>query len=68
MVKKVVAIGGDGIGPLVVNATVWLLNQMKIPNLEITPMPAGESAIETHGAAFPPETKEAFENCDAIYQ
>ena len=66
MVKKVVAIGGDGIGPLVVDATVWLLNQMKIPNLEITPMPAGESAIETHGAPFPDETKEAFNNCDAI--
>ncbi|MHA1376862.1 MAG: isocitrate/isopropylmalate family dehydrogenase [Candidatus Helarchaeota archaeon] len=66
MVKKVIAIGGDGIGPLVVDATVWLLNQMKLPNLEIKSMPAGESAIETHGSAFPPETREAFDNCDAI--
>ena len=66
MVKKVVALGGDGIGPLVVDATVWLLNEMKISNLEIISMPVGESAIETHGTAFPPETKQAAQNCDAI--
>ncbi len=66
MVKKVIAIGGDGIGNLVVPATVWLLKEMKLPNIEITPMPAGESAIETHGTAFPPETKQAMGECDAI--
>ncbi|NVM02532.1 MAG: isocitrate/isopropylmalate dehydrogenase family protein [Candidatus Helarchaeota archaeon] len=66
MAKKVIALGGDGIGPLVVDATVWLLKEMKIPNLEIKPMPVGESAIETHGEAFPPETKQAVQNCDAI--
>lgn len=66
MVKKVVSLGGDGIGPLVVDATVWLLNEMHVPDLEITPMPCGESAVATHGSTFPPETKEALDNCDAI--
>ncbi|MHA1695279.1 MAG: isocitrate/isopropylmalate family dehydrogenase [Candidatus Helarchaeota archaeon] len=64
--KTVVAIGGDGIGPLVVNGTVHVLKGMKIPGLTIKEMPAGESAIKTHGSAFPPETKEAIDKCDAI--
>ncbi|MHA1269165.1 MAG: isocitrate/isopropylmalate family dehydrogenase [Candidatus Helarchaeota archaeon] len=64
--KIVVAIGGDGIGPLVVDATVYVLKGMNIPGLVIREMPAGESAIATHGAAFPPETKEAIDSCDAI--
>ncbi|MHA1231238.1 MAG: isocitrate/isopropylmalate family dehydrogenase [Candidatus Helarchaeota archaeon] len=64
--KTVVAIGGDGIGPLVVDATVYVLKGMNIPGLKIKEMPAGESAIKTHGTAFPPETKEAIDNCDAI--
>lgn len=64
--KTIVAIGGDGIGPLVVDATVHVLKGMNLPGLTIKEMPAGESAIETHGAAFPEETKEAMDNCDAI--
>ncbi|NVM30108.1 MAG: isocitrate/isopropylmalate dehydrogenase family protein [Candidatus Helarchaeota archaeon] len=64
--KVVTTIGGDGIGPLVVDGTVLVLEGMKIPGLEIRKMPAGESAIETHGAAFPPETRESIDNCDAI--
>ncbi|MFX1385269.1 MAG: isocitrate/isopropylmalate family dehydrogenase, partial [Promethearchaeota archaeon] len=51
--KIVVALGGDGIGPEVVNATVLILKGMKIKGLEIKSMPCGESAIETHGDAFP---------------
>lgn len=64
--KMVVALGGDGIGPTVVNATVLVLEGMKIEGLEIKSMPCGESAMETHGNAFPPETRNAVDNCDAI--
>jgi len=64
--KRVVAIGGDGIGPGIVKAAVNLLNGMNISGLKIDIMPAGESAIETHGVPFPPETKKAIDNCDAI--
>ncbi|MHA1649086.1 MAG: isocitrate/isopropylmalate family dehydrogenase [Candidatus Helarchaeota archaeon] len=64
--KVVTAIGGDGIGPLVVDATVLVLEGMKIPGLEIRKMPAGESAIKTHGTAFPPETRKSIDESDAI--
>jgi 3-isopropylmalate dehydrogenase len=64
--KIITALGGDGIGPEVVNATVYILEGMKINGLEIKKMPCGESAIETHGNAFPSETKEAVDNSDAV--
>ncbi|NHI93419.1 MAG: isocitrate/isopropylmalate dehydrogenase family protein [Candidatus Lokiarchaeota archaeon] len=64
--KVVTAIGGDGIGPQIVKATVKLLEGMNIPGLKIKLMPGGESAIETHGVPFPQETKESIDNCDAI--
>lgn len=64
--KLVTAIGGDGIGPLVVDATVIVLEGMKLPGLEIRSMPAGESAIKIHGSAFPPETKDSIDQSDAI--
>ena len=64
--KKVIALGGDGIGPTVVNATVYVLKGMNIRGLEIKSMPCGESAIETHGNAFPEITKNAVDDCDAV--
>ena len=64
--KIVTALGGDGIGPEVVNATLVVLEGMKIDGLEIKSMPCGESAVETHGNAFPPETRNAVDNCDAV--
>jgi len=64
--KTVTALGGDGIGPEVVNATLLVLEGMKINRLEIKKMPCGESAMETHGNAFPPETKEAVDHSDAV--
>jgi len=64
--KTVIALGGDGIGPTVVNATVLVLEGMKIKGLEIKSMPCGESAMETHGNVFPEETKNAVNNCDAV--
>ncbi len=65
-IKKVVALGGDGIGPEVVNATVKILEYMKIKGIEIRTMPCGESALKTHGNAFPDETKKAIDQCDAV--
>jgi len=64
--KTVVALGGDGIGPEVINATVFVLEGMKIRDLFIKKMPCGESAMETYGNAFPLETKEAVDTCDAV--
>lgn len=64
--KTVVCIGGDGIGPLVVDGTALVLRGMNIPGLKINDAPAGESAIKTHGVAFPPVTKEAIDKADAI--
>ncbi len=64
--KIVTALGGDGIGPTVVNATVFVLEGMKINGLEIKSMPCGESAMKTHGNAFPPESREAVDNSDAV--
>jgi len=64
--KTVIALGGDGIGPTVVNATDNILKGMKIRGLEIKSMPCGENAIETQGIAFPEETKKAVDNCDAV--
>jgi len=61
-----VAIGGDGIGPQVVKGATIVLRGMNIPGLKIVDAPAGESAIESHGVAFPPETKEAIDKADAI--
>ncbi len=64
--KIITALGGDGIGPTVVNATVFVLEGMKINGLEIKKMPCGESAMATHGNAFPLETREAIDNSDAV--
>lgn len=64
--KIVTALGGDGIGPEVVNATLLVLEGMKINGLEIKRMPCGESAMETHDNAFPPETKKAVDTSDAV--
>lgn len=63
--KKVVALGGDGIGPIVVDATVHILENMNIDGLILKKMPCGKSAIETHGNAFPEETKDEINNSDA---
>ena len=64
--KIVVALGGDGIGPLVVDAAVSLLEGMTLKGLKITKYPCGESAIKSHGSAFPFETKDAVDNADAV--
>lgn len=58
--------GGDGIGPIVVDAAIHILKGMNIAGLNITSMPCGENAIETHGNAFPEKTKRTVDDADAI--
>ncbi len=66
MPKQVVALGGDGIGPEVIDATVWLLKEMDISGLEIKKGLIGEEAIKVYNTAFPKESRELIDNSDAI--
>ena len=66
MSKKVVALGGDGIGPEVIDATVWLLEEMNISGLEIKEGLIGEAAIKEYNTAFPKESRELIDKSDAI--
>jgi isocitrate/isopropylmalate dehydrogenase len=65
LAKKVVAMGGDGVGPEVVNATCSILDGMGL-DLVITKAPCGETAIKSHGTPLPDETKRLCEEADAI--
>jgi isocitrate/isopropylmalate dehydrogenase len=65
MTKKIVAMGGDGVGPEVVNVTSSILENMGL-NIEIVKAPCGESAIKSHGTPLPDETKRICEEADAI--
>lgn len=65
MTKNVIALGGDGVGPEVVNATCSILGNMGL-DMEITKAPCGESAIRSHGTPLPRETRQLCEEADAI--
>jgi isocitrate/isopropylmalate dehydrogenase len=65
MIKKVVILGGDGIGPEVTGATVRIMKEAGFP-LEILTPPCGESVVEQFGTAFPDEAREMCESADAI--
>lgn len=65
MAKKVVVLGGDGIGPEVTGVTVKIMREAGFP-LEILTPPCGESVIEQYGTAFPDEARELCESSDAI--
>jgi isocitrate/isopropylmalate dehydrogenase len=65
LTKKIVAMGGDGVGPEVVDATVNILESMGL-DIEITKPPSGESAIKSHGSPLPDETKQLCDEADAI--
>jgi 3-isopropylmalate dehydrogenase len=65
LTKKIVAMGGDGVGPEVVGATVNILRNMAL-DIEIIEPPAGESAIKSHGTPLPDETKKLCDSADAI--
>lgn len=63
--KKVVALGGDGVGPEVVDATCDILENAGF-DLEILKPPCGEAAVEQHLTAFPEETRQLCDTADAI--
>lgn len=63
--RRVVALGGDGVGPEVVNATCYVLENSDF-NVEIIKPACGEAAFEKYGDAFPEETKHACDAADAV--
>jgi isocitrate/isopropylmalate dehydrogenase len=65
MAKKIVALGGDGVGPEVMQVTCEILETMRL-GLEILKPPCGEEALKAWGNAFPDETKELCDESDAI--
>lgn len=62
--KKVVAIGGDGVGPEVVDATCYVLENAKF-DLEIVKPLAGEAAFKKYNTTFPEETRRLCDTADA---
>jgi 3-isopropylmalate dehydrogenase len=58
---------GDGIGPEVVGATVTVLqaaaNRIGGVAFDLVPLPMGWAAIEQHGEAMPPSTRDALAGC-----
>ena len=63
--KKVVAVGGDGVGPEVVDATCHVLENAGF-DLEIIKPPCGEAAMKESNDAFPEETRQLCDTADAI--
>ncbi|HYE90328.1 MAG TPA: isocitrate/isopropylmalate family dehydrogenase [Terriglobales bacterium] len=63
--KRVVALGGEGIGIEVVDATCEILTGAGMP-LEILTPPHGEPAIKSHGNPVPDETKQLCEGADGV--
>jgi isocitrate/isopropylmalate dehydrogenase len=63
--KTVVALGGEGIGLEVVDATCELLAAAGFP-LKILAPPQGETARRTHGTPLPEETKRLCREADAV--
>jgi len=65
MSKRIVVLGGDGVGPEVCDVASDLLEKMKL-GFEILKPPGGESAIEKYGTPFPDETKRLCGEVDAV--
>ena len=65
MSKRIVVLGGDGVGPEVCDVASNILEKMKL-GFEILKPPGGESAIEKHGTPFPDETKRLCGEVDAV--
>ena len=63
--KRIVAIGGDGVGPEVMDATCHILEKAGW-GLEVLKPPSGSEALKTLGNAFPDETKKLCDESDAI--
>jgi isocitrate/isopropylmalate dehydrogenase len=65
MAKKVVVLGGDGIGPEITAATVNILKEAGF-KVDIQTPSCGEAVVEQFGTAFPDEAREAADAADAI--
>jgi len=65
LTKKIVALGGDGIGPEVVDAAIQVLESMNL-DLEILKPLCGEAAIKKFGTPFPKEAMDLTNQSDAI--
>jgi len=63
--KKVIALGGDGIGPEVIDAACYVLENANF-DLELIKPPCGEAAMEQYNDAFPEETRQLCDAADAI--
>ena len=63
--KRVVALGGEGIGPEVIDTACEVLVKAGIPVTILTP-PHGEAAMRSHGHPMPDETKRACEDADGV--
>jgi 3-isopropylmalate dehydrogenase len=65
LTKKIVALGGDGIGPEVVDSAIQVLESMGL-DLEILKPLIGEAAIKKFGNPFPKEAVDLTNQSDAI--
>jgi 3-isopropylmalate dehydrogenase len=65
MSKRVVVLGGDGVGPEVCDVASNILEKMGL-GFEILEPPGGESAIEKYGTPLPDETKRLCGEVDAV--
>ena len=63
--KRIVALGGEGIGPEVVDATCELLIAAGFP-VEILTPPHGEATLKSHGTPLPEETKRLCYEADGV--
>lgn len=63
--KTVVALGGEGIGPEVVEATCELLLAARFPLTIVTP-PHGQAALTATGQAMPEETRRLCKTADGV--
>jgi isopropylmalate/isohomocitrate dehydrogenase-like protein len=63
---KITTIGGDGIGPEVLNSAIRLLESIPNIHFEFLEAEAGFSAYEKHGTPLPDNTISTIENTDAV--
>jgi len=65
MTMRIVLLGGEGIGPEVVEATAEVLISL-IPSVQLSRPMHGELALKEHKTAMPPEAQEACRAADAV--
>lgn len=63
--RKIVALGGDGVGPEVMEVTCHILEKAGYA-LEISKPLCGNEALKTRGNAFPEEARKLCEESDAV--